>query len=229
MSPLGSIFSTSQDASIAHFPFSEYRFTPHYPVQAPLEALFHQILPGSDEYVLEKYAFDISQLLNQWGEALRAAPPALAVLAKLAADSLETTPLVPNKEIKVRNANGLEVVRRIFPENLLSGRERFLQEMKTYLSTFARIKSVEFEIVAIKPVATAPNTYEIDIRYELGWHTYQQQLRATHRALAHTMVAVERKRLARPEMASVGGNHQSRQRAHLHRRHFPCPGANRIV
>ncbi len=167
-----SLISSGQSASSAHFSLSDYRYTPHYPVQAPIEALFRQILPGSDEYVLEKHAFDITQLLDEWGKALREASPSLAVLAKFAADSIETTPLTSSKEIKIRNANGIEVVQNIFANNLLPGRERFLQEMKNYLAALARIEEAEFDIIAIKPAEGLSNIYQIDIRYQLtGTHT----------------------------------------------------------
>jgi Flp pilus assembly protein TadD/peroxiredoxin len=168
ISPLGAFFPASQAASAVQFPLSDYRFTPHYPVQPPLEAFFRQILPGLDEYVLEKHAFDLTQLLDEWGVALRAAPPALAVLAKFVAGSIETTPLVAIKEVKIRNANGIEVIRSAFADNFFLGRERFLREIRSCLHAFTRIQTAEFEIVAIKPSEGLSNVYQIDIRYELA-------------------------------------------------------------
>src|SRR5271167_4503696 len=43
-------------------PFSDVRFTPHYPARSPLEDVLRRVAPGSDEYVTEKYAYEIETL-----------------------------------------------------------------------------------------------------------------------------------------------------------------------
>src|SRR2546430_4982977 len=66
----------------ADFPFADFRMTPHYPAKSPLEDVLARVVPGSDEYVTEKYAFEIMRHLSAWSEALKASPPALAAFAK---------------------------------------------------------------------------------------------------------------------------------------------------
>jgi hypothetical protein len=51
-------------------PFADVRLTPHYPTESPLADVLRLVTPGSDEYVTEKYAFEIESILNQWGRAL---------------------------------------------------------------------------------------------------------------------------------------------------------------
>ena len=41
------------------FPFSDLRLTPHYPEKSPLADVLRLVAPGSDEFVTEKYAFEI--------------------------------------------------------------------------------------------------------------------------------------------------------------------------
>ncbi len=41
----------------ASFPFADLRLTPHYPTKSPLEDVLSRVVPGSDEYITEKYAF----------------------------------------------------------------------------------------------------------------------------------------------------------------------------
>src|SRR5260221_10641776 len=92
-SPLRSLFpaiSTDQSS-----PFSDLRLTPHYPTKSPLDDVLRLVLPGSDEYVTEKYAFEIAPLLLEWSRELRATPPALAVVGQFLDASIEATSLLP--------------------------------------------------------------------------------------------------------------------------------------
>src|SRR4029077_4931696 len=41
------------------FRFADLRFTPHYPTKSPLDDVLRKVVPGTDEYVTEKYAFEI--------------------------------------------------------------------------------------------------------------------------------------------------------------------------
>ena len=50
---------------------TDVRLTPHYPAKSPLADILRLVAPGSDEYVTEKYAFEIESLLKQWGQTLK--------------------------------------------------------------------------------------------------------------------------------------------------------------
>src|SRR3989442_15161075 len=148
-------------------PFADFRLTPHYPAKPPLDDLLRQVVPGADEYLTEKYAFEIMRLLDEWGQGLKAAPPALAVVGKFLDDSIEATPLLPTQENAVRSGGGLEVFRRRFATNFVSGRQRFLHEIKTYLAQMSRVETAEFEIVGIEVTANPSPAVHIDIRYDI--------------------------------------------------------------
>src|SRR5438874_5160710 len=62
--------------------FADIRLTPHYPANSPLEDILRRVAPGSDEYVTEKYAFEIGSQLNKWGQALETSAQDLSVLAQ---------------------------------------------------------------------------------------------------------------------------------------------------
>ncbi len=149
------------------FPFTDIRLAPHYPVKSPLDDILLKVVPGADEYITEKYAFEIMQLLGEWSRALRAAAPALASLTKFLDPSVEAASLLPAREIAPRSGNGIEVLRRRFPRELVSGREKFLHELENYLSAMARVETAEFEIVGIEEVTGSSVEFDIDIRYNL--------------------------------------------------------------
>ncbi len=154
--------------AIPFFPFADFRLTPHYPAKSPLDDVLRLVTPGSDEFVTEKYAFEIERLLNDWGQALKAAPPALSALANFLDASLEGTSLASSQENSVRSGSGIDVTRRRFIGNSTKGREQFLDKIKVYFAPFARVEIAEFEITGIKEIASAPLTVQTEIRYDFG-------------------------------------------------------------
>src|SRR5271163_2919831 len=106
----------------AGLPFSDVRLTPHYPAASPLEDVLRLVAPGSDDYVTEKYAWEIESLLKQWAQALKVSVPGLSALAKSLDPSIEASPLVPAKEITLRTGNGITIARRLFDGKVVPGR-----------------------------------------------------------------------------------------------------------
>src|SRR5271170_2395494 len=151
----------------AGFPFSDVRLTPHYPVASPLEDVLRLVAPGSDDYVTEKYAWEIESLLEQWGQALKASVRYLAVLAKSLDPSIEASPLVPANEITLRAGNGITITRRVFNGKAVSGRERFLQQIRAWLGQVSGVETAEFQITSIEEFASAPPAVRLDIRYDV--------------------------------------------------------------
>jgi Flp pilus assembly protein TadD/peroxiredoxin len=149
------------------FHFADRRFTPHYAAKSPLDDVLRKVVPGTDEYVTEKYANEIMRLLGEWSRALVAAPPALGVLAKFVDGAVEGASLVPIEQRVLRSGNGIEVFRRKFGSNAASGRERFLQDIKTYLAAMPQVETAEFEIVGIEEIAGSSPMVRVDIRYDL--------------------------------------------------------------
>ena len=149
------------------FEFADFRVTPHYPAKSPLEDILRKVVPGTDEYVTEKYAFEIMRLLDEWRQALEAGPPALGVLAKFLDASLEAGSLVPVQQSLLRSGGGIEVFRRQFAANVVSSRERFLEEIKTYFGSMSRAETAEFEMTSIEEIAHSSPMVRIDIRYHL--------------------------------------------------------------
>ena len=165
-SPLGSLsFPVFGSGAPAALPLSDFRVTPHYPTKSPLDDVFRQVVPGADEYLTEKYAFEITGLLTTWGEALQRSAPALDVLARFIDSSIEATELAGAQENRVHSGSGIEVLKRRFVNESLSGRERFLGQMKDYLANFSRVEIAEFEITEIEELASSPLSVNIQVRY----------------------------------------------------------------
>ena len=161
------LFAEASGAGNPAFDFADFRVTPHYPTKSPLDGVVRKVVPGTDEYVTEKYALEIMRLLDEWRQALEAGPPALEVLAKFLDASLEAGSLVPVQQSLLRSGYGIEVFRRQFDANVASSRERFLEEIKTYFASMSRAKTAEFEMTSIEEIANSSPMVRVDIRYHL--------------------------------------------------------------
>jgi len=153
-----------QDAAFA---FSDVRLIPHYPAKSPLADVLRLVAPGSDEFITEKYAFEINSVLETWGQALKASVRDLSVLARSLDPSIQGSSLLPTKETALRSGNGIDVVRREFANSLVPGQERFLHEMQTWLWQDSQVKTAEFEITAIEEIGSSPLRVRAEIRYDI--------------------------------------------------------------
>jgi len=151
----------------ASAPLSDFRIAPHYPSKSPLDDVFRLVAPGGDEFITEKYADEIMPLVHAWGERLKASPPALADLTKLLDPAMESTPMHPEQEISLRSGDGIDVIRRNFAKQTVTGREQFLRQSKFYFAEIASIETAEFEIVGIEQSSISPFTLQVEIRYDL--------------------------------------------------------------
>ena len=140
---------------------------PHYPSTSPLEDVLRLAIPGTDEYVSEKYAFEIGHRLEEWSRGLRANPPAVEVLARFVSPSVEASSLVSVGGVTVRSGYGIDVLRRQLSQNLLPGKDRFLEAMSGYLATLSHIETAEFHLVGIEVGAQSPPSVHAEIRYDL--------------------------------------------------------------
>src|SRR5215472_4167289 len=156
----------------------EYRLAPHYPAKSPLDEVLRYVPPGSDEYLTEKYASDIAQRLAQWGQQLKSEARSSAELKKFLSPSLRASSLAPQDETTLRSGYGVDAIRRTFPSEPAMGRERFLEEFRSYLAPLERLITAEFQIMAIGQTARAPLAVQIEIHYELVGsrdHTEREQ------------------------------------------------------
>ncbi len=165
---LGWPFSSSLRSSQSRdFLFADLRVTPHYPASNPLDEVLRQVVPGSDEYLTEKYAFEILAILGEWSKALKVSASALgSVLKKFIDPALKATPLTTSKQTAVRSKYGIDVRRGRFPNQLLSGRTRFLDDLTRYRADFSSLDIAEFEITAIEQIEDSPLTVKAELRYE---------------------------------------------------------------
>jgi tetratricopeptide (TPR) repeat protein len=151
---------------IPQFALADFRLTPSYPAKSPLEDVLRRVAPGSDEYVTEKYAFEIDLILEQWSQAFKTSANDLSSIAKFLDPSIQTTSFASPKVFPLRGDRGLDITRREFSSNIVAGREQFLHEIRNYLGPITGVETAEFEIIGIEEIASDPLTLRLDIRYD---------------------------------------------------------------
>ncbi len=159
-----SAVGTKQDALL---PFSDTRLTPHYPSPSPLADVLRLVVPGSDEYITEKYAVEIESVFKQWGQDLKLSPHNHSALANSLDAAIDATPLVAVKETTKRSAHGIDVVTRKFASGRLTDRDRFVESILAWLGQVIHVETAEFEIYNIEKTADAPLSVRIDVRYDI--------------------------------------------------------------
>src|SRR6185437_6181472 len=119
---LGWPLDSSMRSSLARdFLFSDLRITPHYPASNPLDEVLRQVVPGGDEYLTEKYAFEILAVLGEWSKALKMPAPGLgSVVGKFIDPGLKATAVAAFEQTAVRTKYGIDVWHRKFAAELVS-------------------------------------------------------------------------------------------------------------
>jgi tetratricopeptide (TPR) repeat protein len=161
-------FASTHAARALSLELAEYRLSPSYPAPSPLDDVLRLVAPGSDEFATEKYAAEIGKLLNGWSTALEKAAPAAPVIGKMLSERVECTPLSAAKNVPLRSAYGLEVLRREFKSETLRGRDAFLTEILKFFATFRKVDTAEFQMVGIREVPERPSVLQVQVRYDIS-------------------------------------------------------------
>ena len=149
----------------------------------PLDALLLKTKAGLDDFVTEKYADDIASILCKWSSGLFKSPLDVnAIEHSLLPKFLGSSPR-PAESRVVRPGPTIEVRHNLFRTEAIIGRDAFLQELRSTLSGFSKLFTVEFQVTAIDARSTvtsepAAGQVETRIRYEMvgtGRDFYREQ------------------------------------------------------
>ncbi len=125
-----------------------------------------KVSPGTDDFVAEQYAAEISQLLSEWSQGLKRDAPSLNHVAAFSADKIAANSWEPAEEKNIRSGYGIEVFRQRFGPLHSSSREQFLSSIKSYFAAIPRIETAEFQIVEITEIVAGVPAVRANIRYD---------------------------------------------------------------
>ena len=134
-------------------PHGEFHLRPHYRAQLSLEATLLKTRAGLDNFITEKYADQIAVILAEWSAGLLRSPQDVGAIERSLAADFSGVSFRPTGTRLVRPGPAVEVTQRTFDRSTAVGRDAFLLELRSAMSSFSRIVIAEFQIVAINPVA----------------------------------------------------------------------------
>jgi len=160
----------------------EFHLRPHYRMPRPLDALLLKTEAGLDDLVTEKYADQISAILAQWSSGLLRSPQDMSAIEKVLLPNFSETSPRPVESRVLRPGPAIEIRHSTFKRDTALGRDAFLQQLRSAMSSFSRIVTAEFQVTSIDagsmPAATSPGQLQTRIRYELvatGRDFYREQ------------------------------------------------------
>jgi tetratricopeptide (TPR) repeat protein/peroxiredoxin len=161
----------------------EFHLHPHYRKPGPLDALLLKTQAGLDDFVTEKYTDQIAAILAQWSSDLLQSPQDVSAVEKVLLPNFSGSSPQPAESRVVRPGPAIEVRHNTFKRETALGRDAFLQEMRSALSSFSKMLTAEFQVTSIDATsmpaaALSPDQLQTRIRYELvaaGHGSYREQ------------------------------------------------------
>ncbi|MBV9339426.1 MAG: tetratricopeptide repeat protein, partial [Acidobacteria bacterium] len=130
----------------------EFHLQPHYRLNRPVDAALLKVQPGLDDFITEKYAEHITRILAQWSADLLAHPQATNAVENSLTPDFQGSALNPNEAKPVRSGV-VEVSEINFAGRDNLGRDRFLKELRSEMSSFVQLTTAEFQVIAIDLVS----------------------------------------------------------------------------
>ena len=161
---------------------STFHLQPHYRSPLPLDSMLGKLRAGSDAFVTEKYHDQLAALLAQWSAELLQSPPGCSSVESILTSDFSGSSLLPSGSRVLRSGPLLEIHQHQFSKEGME-RERFREQLRSYLSAFSKIFTAEFQITSIAAAqtisATVAEKLSTRVRYEIvgtGTDFYRQQL-----------------------------------------------------
>ena len=156
----------SELASRAEFPFSDYQLVPHYPTKSPLDDVISLAMPGTDQFISEKYAFEIEEKLKAWADELRRGAANVDSLGRLCAEQVRGSDFSSATEHLTRKRYGINCSARDYKATALEGGV-FLRNFHGYFASLLPLIAAEFQVISIRQQTASPLSVAAEIRFAL--------------------------------------------------------------
>jgi tetratricopeptide (TPR) repeat protein len=165
----------------------EFHLHPHYRAEMPLDATRLKTQAGLDNFVTEKYQDQIAAILAEWRASWLQSPRDVQAIEKVLASDFSASSLEAVESRLVRSGPALEIRQNTFAGSNSVGRDGFVQELQSAMSSFVKIVTAEFQVVSIEafpstPIHKLPAGLRTRVRYELvgSGHDFYREQRVGH-------------------------------------------------
>jgi tetratricopeptide (TPR) repeat protein len=122
---------------------------PHYRSARPLDDTLLKVQAGLDDFITEKYADQVGEMLEKWRADLLESPSQAQAIADALAPDFGGASPHPTTSHVTRRSTILEVRQNKFSPAATLNREAFLQEWQAAFGVFSRVVTAEFQITGI--------------------------------------------------------------------------------
>ena len=167
----GRAFPASSNPDV-QAPNPEFHLHPHYRAKMPLDATLLKLPPGSDDFVNEKYADQITRIFEEWETRLIENAADIAAIETRLSEGFLGSSFMPTSS-EVLRSGPVESSRLTFSTDSSLGREAFLRELRAAMGSFGSILVAEFQVTGIdvapdpKPDLAGRSQIKTRMRYEL--------------------------------------------------------------
>ena len=157
----------------------QFQFHPHYRSERPLDSTLRKLPAGADQFLTEKYAEEISDVLSRWSLGLRQSPGDASPISNALAGEFSGASLLPGEWQVIRDSVPVHVKGAKLSNARTLTREQFLKEWTEGLKEFSAISTAEFQVTSIDVASSSPFRVRTVVRYELvgtgpGFHREQR-------------------------------------------------------
>lgn len=148
----------------------DFHLHPHYRERRPLDAVLLKTIPGSDSFITEKYAAQISETLSAWIEGLLRSPAETKALSESLAPQFMGGSLRPVQSKSLRTEPALQVHRNTVSSDASLPPSAFLREWRSFLNGWEKVHTAEFQITEIdaSQLTSPSKSLKTRVRYELA-------------------------------------------------------------
>jgi tetratricopeptide (TPR) repeat protein/peroxiredoxin len=140
------LFREDEQASLPE----QLQIHPEYRVKRGLDAILRKVPAGFDEFVTEKYHDQIAVILEAWSAELRQAPSGTSAVAGALSFDFSGCSWTEGRSEKIQEKSFAKIWKVRYPQESRLDRDTFLSELGSWLAPFAKLLTVEFQMIGIR-------------------------------------------------------------------------------
>jgi tetratricopeptide (TPR) repeat protein/peroxiredoxin len=162
----------------------DFHLHPHYRAQLPIEATLLQTQAGLDDFIKEKYQDQIAATLAEWSAGFLKFPLDARAVERILTADFSAAAFRPVESRLVRSGPAVEIRQNKFAHEFALGRDAFLKELRSAMSSLSQVITAEFQVTSIDAGSMSvspphlPSLLRTGVRYELvgsGKDFYREQ------------------------------------------------------
>lgn len=151
---------------------AQFYVRPRYRSERALDSTLSKVAAGTDRFLNEKYAEEISAILAEWSAALLRSPGEKDAIAKILAPTFHGFSLQHFESRVTRSSLGLKVLTKSFNSAADVDQNEFVRQWTAWFESFSKVEVAEFQVTRIEsanaPDSNArPSSLHTDVRYEI--------------------------------------------------------------